>query len=356
MDAHGHSLRSCAMLVATGIGIRSGEWGEGAFMAQRITSRFGHGSTALEVVGGIDLRGRHAIVTGAASGIGVETARALAAAGAEITLGVRNLGKGEEVAQDLRRTLPEATVRVEALDLAEGGSVRRFGDRYVERGVPLHILVNNAGIMACPLARTPEGFESQFATNHLGHFLLAARLAPALRAAGRARVVSLSSIGHRLSGVWFDDVHFERRPYDKWLAYGQSKTANALFAVELDRRGRAAGVTANAVHPGGIMTGLQQHLSREEMDQMGWLDAEGKPRAGFKSAAQGAATSVWAATASELEGRGGCYLEDCNEAEPFSKEKPFAGVHAHALDPEAARRLWTLSEEMLGEAFPLSAP
>jgi NAD(P)-dependent dehydrogenase (short-subunit alcohol dehydrogenase family) len=320
-------------------------------MAERVTSRFGHGSTALEVVDGIDLGGRNVIVTGAASGIGVETARALAAAGAEVTLGVRSVEKGEGVARDIRASAARGSVRVAALDLADFASVRRFADAFLARSVPLHVLVNNAGIMACPLARTAEGFESQFATNHLGHFLLAARLAPALRAAKRSRVVSLSSTGHRLSGIVFEDVHFERRDYHKWLAYGQSKTANALFAVELERRGRDAGISANAVHPGGIMTGLQQHLAREEMDAMGWLDADGKPRVGFKSPAQGAATSVWAATAPELEGRGGRYLEDCNESEPAQKDKPFAGFHPHAMDPETAKRLWTVSEEMLGEAF-----
>jgi NAD(P)-dependent dehydrogenase (short-subunit alcohol dehydrogenase family) len=322
-------------------------------MTERITSRFGHGSTAMEVVQGIDLDGARAIVTGGASGIGIETARALAAAGAEVTLAVRNLEKGEAVARALRSGVAPAGVRVEALDLSDFASVRRFTQGFLARGVPLEILVNNAGIMACPLSRTPEGFESQFATNHLGHFLLSAGLAPALRAAGRSRVVALSSTGHRLSGIVFDDVHFERRPYQKWLAYGQAKTANALFAVELETRGASAGITANAVHPGGIMTGLQQHLTREEMDAMGWLDGDGKPRIGFKTPAQGAATSVWAATASELVGRGGRYLEDCNESGPASPEQPFAGVHAHAIDPQAAARLWEISEAMLGETFAL---
>lgn len=317
----------------------------------RVTSRYGHGSTALEVIEGIDLHGRQAVVTGAASGIGVETARALASAGAEVTLAVRNVGKGETVARALAASIPGATLRVELLDLADFGSVRRFADAFVARGVALDILVNNAGIMACPLARTPEGFEAQFATNHLGHFLLAARLAPALAGARHARVVSLSSTGHRLSPVVFEDIHFTERPYHKWRAYGQAKTANALFAVELERRGRDAGITANAVHPGGIMTGLQQHLTHEEMDAMGWFGPDGKPRTGFKTPEQGAATSVWAATAPELAGRGGLYLEDCNEAEPAAAERPMGGVHAHALDPEAAKRLWTVSEEMLGERF-----
>ncbi len=313
-------------------------------MAERITSKFGHGSTALDVARGVDLTGSQAIVTGAASGIGVETVRALASAGAAVTIGVRDVEKGRAVAADVG-----GGVRVERLDLADFASVRRFADAFLSRGEPLHILVNNAGIMACPLARTPEGYESQFATNHLGHFLLTVRLLPALRAAKRSRVVSLSSTGHRISGIVFDDIHFERREYQKWMAYGQSKTANALFAVELDRRGKALGITANAVHPGGIMTGLQQHLTREEMDAMGWLGPDGRPRVGFKTPAQGAATSVWAATAPELEGHGGRYLEDCNESGPATPDKPFAGVHAHALDPVSARRLWDASEEMVGE-------
>ena len=320
-------------------------------MGERVTSRFGHGSTAMEVVASIDLHGKNAIVTGAASGIGVETARALAAAGAAVTLAVRNREKGEAVARDVRATTRSDAVRVEDLDLGELGSVRRFADRVLATGAPIHILINNAGIMACPLGRTPEGFELQFGTNHLGHFLLACRLAPALKAGAPCRVVALSSIGHRLSPVHFDDVHFERRPYDRWLAYGQSKTANALFAVELARRGTAAGITANAVHPGGIMTGLQQHLSREDMDALGWLDPDGKPRKGFKTPAQGAATSVWAATAPELEGRGGRYLEDCQEGEPVRPDVPFAGYHPHARDAESAKRLWTVSEQMIGETI-----
>ncbi|HTF35816.1 MAG TPA: oxidoreductase [Myxococcota bacterium] len=322
-------------------------------MTDRLTSRFGHDSTALEVVAGIDLHGKYAIVTGAASGIGIETARALTHAGANVTLAVRSPSKGEEVAREIRKSAGHDAVHVEALDLRDFGSVRRFADRYLARRVPLHILVNNAGIMASPLGRTPEGYESQLATNHLGHFLLTGRLASALRATPHPRVVSLTSIGHRLSPVVFDDLHFERRPYDKWLAYGQSKSANALFAVELDRRGRAWGLTANAVHPGGIMTGLQQHLSREEMNAMGWLDADGKPRVGFKNPQQGAATSVWGATAPELEGRGGRYLEDCNEGLPAAADRPFAGYHAHAVDPASAQRLWAVSEKLVGETFVL---
>ncbi len=317
-------------------------------MAERIVSKFGMRSTAAEVIEGIDLRGKTAIVTGATSGLGIETARALAGAGAEIFIPARNLEKGETIAADLRAATGNGEIHVSELDLSDFASIRRFTDRFLESGKPVHILINNAAIMACPLARTAEGFESQFATNHLGHFLLTGRLAAAL-IAGKARVVSLSSIGHRLSPVLFDDIHFKTREYDKWRAYGQAKTANALFAVGLNAR--LTGGTANAVHPGGIMTGLQQHLTTEEMTAMGWIDTEGKLNPLFKTIEQGAATSVWAAVAPELEGHGGLYLEDCNQAEPAVPEKPYSGVHAHASDPEAAERLWVESETMVGETF-----
>jgi len=320
-------------------------------MTERVRSKFGYRSTALEVVAGANLQGKNVIVTGSSSGIGVETARALAAAGADVTLPARNLAKGEQVAGEIRSFTGNDSLHVAALDLSDFSGVRRFADEFLASGKPLHILINNAAIMACPLARSPEGFESQFATNHLGHFLLTGRLAAALRAGAPSRVVALTSLGHRLSPVHFDDIHFERRDYNKWLAYGQAKTANALFAVELNRRLAPAGVTANAVHPGGIMTGLQQHLTREEMTTLGWFDKDGNPDPRFKTLAQGAATSVWAATALELEGKGGLYLEDCQEAEPAVPEKPFSGWHPHALDTDAAARLWKVSGEMVGEGF-----
>jgi NAD(P)-dependent dehydrogenase (short-subunit alcohol dehydrogenase family) len=319
-------------------------------MTERIVSKFGMRSTAAEVIDGIDLHGKTAIVTGATSGLGIETARALAGAGAEVFIPARNLEKGETVADGIRAAVAGANIHVLELDLSDFASIRRFTDEFLALGKPIHILINNAAIMACPLARTPEGFESQFATNHLGHFLFTGRLASAL-AGGSARVVSLSSIGHRLSPVHFEDIHFEKRPYDKWLAYGQAKTANSLFAVELNNRIAPHGGTANAVHPGGIMTGLQQHLTTEEMTAMGWIDSEGKLNALFKTVEQGAATSVWAAVAPELAGHGGLYLEDCNQAEPAAPEKPYSGVHAHAIDPDAAARLWVESEAMVGERF-----
>ena len=317
-------------------------------MTDRITSKFNNRSTALEVVAGINLQGKTAIVTGASSGLGVETARALAAAGAELILPVRNLEKGEGVVADIRASTGNQAVSVAELDLADFASIRKFAAEFLSSGKPLNILINNAAIMACPLTRTANGYEAQFATNHLGHFLLTNLLIPALEKGSPSRIVSLSSLGHRLSPIVFEDIHFQEREYDKWKAYGQAKTANSLFAVELNRRLSPSGIAANAVHPGGIMTGLQQHLTMEEMTASGWFDKDGNPHPVFKNIEQGAATSVWAATAPELAGKGGKYLEDCNEAEAFNPEKRVSGVMPHALDAEAAARLWAVSAEMTG--------
>ena len=315
---------------------------------QPIESPFNARSTAAEVLAGVDLSGKTALVTGASSGLGVDTARALAAAGAALILPVRDAAKGEVVAAEIRASHPAADVRVGAMDLGDYDSIRRFAGGLAAEGRPIHLLINNAGIMACPLRRTPQGHESQLATNHFGHFLLTSLLAPLLRKAAPARVVQLTSIGHRISPVHLDDLHFERRPYEKWAAYGQSKTANALFAVELDRRLRPDGVAAFAVHPGGIMTGLQKELSREEMEAMGWFDKDGNPHPLFKTAAQGASTSVWAATSPWLDGKGGLYLEDCNISVLADEATPsYFGVRAHAIDPDAAARLWAISEEAL---------
>ncbi|HMP62981.1 MAG TPA: oxidoreductase, partial [Phenylobacterium sp.] len=216
-------------------------------------------------------------------------------------------------------------------------------------------LINNAGVMACPLDYTSDDLEMQIGVNHFGHFLLSLGLARALMNAAEedraARVVVLSSIGHRRSPIHFDDIHYRQRPYDKWEAYGQSKTANALFAVGFDARFAEHGVNANAVMPGGIMTPLQRHLTPEEMSALGWIDAEGKVREGFKTPEQGASTSVWAAVADELEGEGGLYLEDCSVALPWTPEKPHQGVMDHAQDPEAADRLWTISEQTVGASL-----
>jgi len=320
----------------------------------RITSRFGRQSTAFEVIDGIDLRGRHIVVTGGASGLGLETSRALAKAGASLTLGVRNAAQGDAAVNAIGQETGHRDIRVALLDLADLQSVQRFADAWLARGEPLHVLINNAGIMAAPLTRNALGWEAQFATNHLGHFALTRALLPSLLKAADARVVALSSSGHRLSPIVFDDIHFEHREYNKWKAYGQAKTANALMALHLDTLHAKDGLTANAVHPGGIKTGLSRYLPPEEISALGWARPEGsEPSAvppGFKNAEQGAATSVWAATAPELQGHGGLYLEDCNEAVPSPEGERRFGHVPHIRDRAVAERLWAVSEAMLAQA------
>ncbi|MFC6081738.1 SDR family NAD(P)-dependent oxidoreductase [Sphaerisporangium aureirubrum] len=306
----------------------------------RVTTPFTAESTAGEVLAGVDLTGRRAVVTGAASGIGVETARALAGAGAEVTLAVRDVEAGRRTAGEITATTGNGHLRVARLDLADQASVAAFAAWW---DGPLHILVNNAGVMMTPELRTPEGWELQFATNHLGHFALTTRLYPALAAAGRSRVVSLTSVGHLRAPVDFGDIHFRSRPYDPAVAYGQSKTANVLFAVEANRRWSGDGVTVNAVHPGAIMeTNLTRHLSEEALD--------GAVNSGlytFKTPQQGAATSVLLAASPLVEGVGGRYFEDCAEALPHRPET-YRGVAPHALDPEAAAHLWEVSVDHVG--------
>ncbi|WP_026538368.1 SDR family NAD(P)-dependent oxidoreductase [Arthrobacter sp. 9MFCol3.1] len=343
---------------------------ENALTPQRkIGSGFGRDSTAADVIAGIDLTGKTAIVTGGYSGLGLETVRALASAGAAVVVPARRPEHAREVFA-AAGLMPATTggVSVAELDLADQDSVKEFAAGFLAGPAPgtvpgaapgasrsLEILINNAAIMASPERRVGPGWESQFATNHLGHFALTNLLWPALAAAQRARVVALSSTGHKLSAIRFDDINFDAG-YDKWRAYGQAKTANALFAVQLDALGRNFGVRAFAVHPGGIMTELQRHLPREEMIAAGWMDEHGKLDPRFKTPAQGAATSVWAATAPALEGMGGVYCEDCDIAEatvPGSPEARVRGVDAHAVDREAATRLWQVSAEMTGlNAFP----
>jgi NAD(P)-dependent dehydrogenase (short-subunit alcohol dehydrogenase family) len=319
-------------------------------MTGSTTSRFGPDTTTSEVLEGIDLTGRNAIVTGASGGLGAETARALAEKGANVLLAARDLAKAAPVAEAIRPQAAGGSVEVAELDLTSLDSVRAFAARFNEAHEELQLLVNNAGIMACPLVRTEQGWERQGATNHLGHFLLTGLLVPALRAGAPSRVVIVSSAAHLLSPVNFDDVHFERRDYDKWVAYAQSKTANVLFARELNRRLQADGVTANALHPGVIMTELARHLTRDDVKNMMERPPEGVPFR-FKAVPAGAATSVWAATAPELEGRGGLYLEDCGIGEPAGEEAPGTGYAPHAFDPEAAKALWDLSEKLVGECF-----
>ncbi len=315
--------------------------------------KFGHSSVAADIVKDITLKGKIAIVTGGASGLGVETARALLTAGATVILPVRNPERGNEVAKELAADTGNPNVSVEKMDLIDYPSVRKFAEKFLATHDRLDILINNAGIMACPLARSVEGYESQFATNHLGHFLLTCLLAPALIKAAPSRIVCLSSLGHRISPVRFDDINFEKTDYEKWTAYGQAKSANALCALELNRRLSPKGVTAFSVHPGGIMTNLQRDMSAEEIKGFGWVDDEGNVREGFKTPAGGAATAVWAATSPELADRGGEYCEDCHIAEPASDDVPFGGVFPHVRDPEAAKQLWSVSEEMLGQKFDL---
>ncbi len=315
----------------------------------RITSGFDPYTDAAVVLEGKDLSGRTAIVTGGATGIGIETVRALAGAGADVMIAVRNKVAGEAAAAKLNDELRAPRVSVGTLDLSDLATVAAFATDWGDR--PLHMLINNAGVMACPLSYTADDLEMQLGTNHFGHFALGMGLARALMNGaeeGRgARLVSLSSIAHLRSAMNFDDPHYRTRPYEKWQAYGQSKTANALFALGFHQRFADLGVTANSVMPGGIMTPLQRHLPREEMIAMGWMDEAGVIATGFKTPAQGASTSVWAATGDELEGVGGLYLENLAEAQTFKPGDRF-GVAPHALDPSAADQLWALSEETTG--------
>lgn len=321
-----------------------------------ISTGFGAESTIWEVAEGVDLCGRRAIVTGASSGIGIETARALAATGAEVMLAVRDTSAGERTAVDIRATTDNQAVRVGKLDLADLRSIRAFITAW---DGPLHLLINNAGVMALPsLDLTHHGWELQFATNHIGHFALTSGLHDALAAGAHrdteARIVSLSSRGHLRSPIVFDDIHFDQRPYDPWLAYGQSKTGNILLAVEAHRRWSAEGITANAVHPGAIFeTNLSRHMSPDVLKRV-WSQVRDRQKQsgalGFKTREQGAATSVLIATSHQLDGIGGLYFEDCNQAQllpaDFSPEAA-SGVAPYALDPENATRLWELSEHLI---------
>ncbi|GAA5023889.1 SDR family NAD(P)-dependent oxidoreductase [Terrabacter aeriphilus] len=302
----------------------------------RITTPFGFASTTAEVTRGIDLTGKAVVVTGGASGLGLETVRALAALGADVTMGVRDVEAGNRAAADVAASTGHQNLRVLPLDLADRASIHDFIARW---DGPLDILINNAGVMAIPeLQRTPDGWELQFATNYLGHFELAQGLHPALAEAGAARIVSVSSSGHLFSPVVFDDLHFDFRPYDPIVAYGQSKSATTLFAVAASRRWGADGITANAVMPGAIATNLQRHT--------GGLRTPAERR---KTPQQGAATTLLLATSPLLEGVGGRYFEDGNEAEVVTHRTPeLDGVAAYAIDPDNADRLWERSLALLG--------
>jgi NAD(P)-dependent dehydrogenase (short-subunit alcohol dehydrogenase family) len=313
----------------------------------RDATKFGAETTASEVAEGIDLSGKVALVTGGSSGLGSETARVLAERGAQVILTARDVPKGEAVAAAIRASTGNQHVEVAELELGSLKQIRAFAQRFLARHPTLHIFVGNAGVMACPAGKTADGFELQFGSNHLGHFLTTCLLVPALRQGAPSRVVSVSSRGHHMSPVVFDDIQFERRPYDKWQAYGQAKTANVLFAVGLERRLAPHGVHANALHPGGIMTELARHLQTEDFQ---FLQTRSRGMK-FKSVEAGAATSVFAATAPELEGRGGLYLEDCHVAAVNDAPDALDGVKSYALDPGNAERLWELSEKLVGERF-----
>jgi NAD(P)-dependent dehydrogenase (short-subunit alcohol dehydrogenase family) len=314
-----------------------------------LPSGFGAQTTAEQAVAGCDLRGKVAVVTGGHAGLGLETTRVLANAGAAVVIGSRDTKKAQSAVANIKN------VEVSHLDLASPDSIDRFSNEFLSSKRPLDLLINNAGIMATPLMRDDRGYELQFATNHLGHFQLTARLWEALKKARAARVVALSSRGHARGHVDFDDPNFKKRPYDKWVAYGQSKTANSLFAVELDKRGQQHGIRAFAVHPGGILTDLSKYMTDEELGAYGVQRVNGvltipdvtEVPMRFKTVAQGAATTIWAAVSSQLNGKGGVYCEDCDIADLVSADSELhSGVRPWAVDKAAAEALWTLSEKL----------
>ncbi|MBP1884444.1 SDR family NAD(P)-dependent oxidoreductase [Sinorhizobium mexicanum] len=311
-----------------------------------IATRFGIASTASEVVTGLDLNGTTAVITGGYSGLGLEATRALAGVGAAVIVPARDRSKAERNLADL------PNVTIVDLDLTDSGQIAAFGAGLVASGRPVSMLINSAGVMATPLWRSAEGHEGQFAINHLGHFRLTAAIWPALVRANGARVVSVSSRAHQAGGINFEDIHFSRRAYDSVLAYGQAKTANALFAVELDRRGRDVGVRAFSLHPGQILTDIVRYLTPEHLARFDAYDELGNlridPANGRKTPEQGAATMVWAAVGSELDGLGGYYLEDFDVAQLYSGELGSKGVANWAIDPDVARRLWEVSVSMTG--------
>jgi NAD(P)-dependent dehydrogenase (short-subunit alcohol dehydrogenase family) len=312
-------------------------------------SGFQAASTTRDVIAGRDLAGKTAIVTGGYSGLGLETAKTLASAGAEVIVPARDMEKARSMVAGV------SGITLDALDLMDPASIDAFAARFVASGKPLHLLINNAAVMAAPLSRDPRGYESQFSTNHLGHFQLTARLWPALKRAQGARVISVSSRGHIIGGVDFDDPNFERRAYERWGAYGQAKTANILFAVALDRRGKDHGIRAFSLHPGSIMTNLGRYVTPEELKAFGVRDEDGNPIVdpanGKKTVEQGAATSVWCATSPLLDGLGGVYCDDCDIARLASETDSPVCVQDYAVDPNSAERLWGLSERLAAVRF-----
>jgi NAD(P)-dependent dehydrogenase (short-subunit alcohol dehydrogenase family) len=320
---------------------------------------FGADTTTDEVLEGLDLSGRRFVITGAASGLGRESARALASHGATVTLLARDERRAEEASSQLLEKVPGADAATGVVDLSDLASIRRFADTFLADHDAVDVLINNAGIMACPLARTADGFEMQFGTNHLGHFLLTALLYPALRNGDAPRVVTLSSAGHSRSDVDLDDPNFESTEYQPWIAYGRAKTANALFARELARRA-GPGLLSFSVHPGGIITDLGRHLTDELIHEMVDFSRRRAAAAGeptgeapgmrFKSVEAGAATQVWGATAPGLEAHNGAYLADCGVG-VLGADPGKNGFLAYLLDDDHAARLWALSEELVGQQF-----
>jgi NAD(P)-dependent dehydrogenase (short-subunit alcohol dehydrogenase family) len=325
-----------------------------------MAAKFGAKSTTEEVLSGVDLKGKRILVTGVSAGLGVETARALVAHGADVVGAARDLDKAKRATAEVSQAAAESGGSLEfvELDLASLKSVRAAADKLTADGRLFDVIIANAGVMATPLGKTEDGFETQFGTNHLGHFVFVNRIAKLLKKGGR--LVNLSSAGHRYSDVDLNDPNFETTPYEPFAAYGRSKTANILFAVEFDRRHRDRGVRATAVHPGGIITELGRHMPDGALDALvqriqQQRAAAGEPPFEFKSIAQGAATSVWAGVVVSAEEAGGKYCEDCQIAELIPADSPVSvismGVRGYALDPENAKALWKKSEEMVGEAF-----
>ena len=312
-------------------------------------SGFGAKTEPSEVMEGINLVGKTIVVTGGYSGIGLETSRALVNAGANVIAPAR---RKDIATKELDGIIDKDNI-VE-MNLADPSSVQKFVDDFTSSAESLDILINNAGVMACPEMRTSQGWELQFAVNQIGHFVLTKGLLPLMQKADGARLVTLSSTGHKISGIRWDDIHFKSSDYDKWAAYGQSKTAGSLLAVEVDKRMKDSGISAFGVHPGGIMTPLQRHLETEEMVALGWMNEDGEPTERvakmFKSPTQGASTSLWAATSPQLDGIGGVYCEDCDVAkrqDDSDKNARFIGVADWAVDSEEASRLWDETERML---------
>jgi NAD(P)-dependent dehydrogenase (short-subunit alcohol dehydrogenase family) len=322
-----------------------------------MTHSFGSTSTTDEVLRGINMSGKRVLVTGVSAGLGVETARALAAHGAQVVGAARDLTKARAATEQVRAQAANGgSLDFVQLDLASLDSVRRCADGLLAASKPFDVIIANAGVMACPKGTTVDGFETQFGTNHLGHFVLVNRIATLLKAG--SRLVNLSSAGHRFTDVNLEDPNFEHSPYDEFTAYGRSKTANVLFAVEFDRRHRARDVRATAVHPGGIQTELSRHLTPEVRERLIARINASQPKGAapfrYKSIPQGAATSVWAACVADAAAIGGRYCEDCHVAEVVSDPGVFWGVRPYAVDPQHAQALWQKSEEMVGERFELN--